>query len=152
MSVSIESIEQLKTLEGTELGHSEWLTITQDRIDLFAEATGDHQWIHVDVERAESGPFGGTIAHGFLTLSLMPTLVPQVITFPGFPMSLNYGCDRVRFPSPVRSGSQLRARVAVERVEEVAGGVQLALAVTFEIAGQEKPACVVVALSRHFVK
>jgi acyl dehydratase len=127
---------------GSHLGWSDWVTITQGMVDTFADATGDHQWIHVDVERAKAGPFGGPIAHGYLTLSLGPMLLPQVYTVTGAVMGVNYGANRVRFPSPVPVGSRLRVGAKLLAVEEVAGGVQTTIEATFECEGAAKPSCV----------
>ncbi|WP_439943970.1 MaoC family dehydratase [Streptomyces sp. BBFR115] len=133
---------------GTRLGTSEWIRVDQSRIDLFAEATGDHQWIHVDAERAASGPFGGTIAHGFLTLSLIPVLVKEVYRTEGVAMAVNYGLNKVRFMNPVRVGSRVRASVDVVAADEVRGGHQVVLKVTVEIEGADKPACVAETVTR----
>lgn len=134
---------------GKPLGASDWLEIRQDRIDRFADATGDHQWIHVDPERAKSGPFGKTIAHGYLTLSLVNFFLPQLIEVRGISMGVNYGCDRVRFPAPVPVGSKVRGVGQLVAVEEVKGGaVQATVRVTVEIEGSERPACVVDTISR----
>jgi acyl dehydratase len=144
-------VDGLKALVGQHLGYSQWVEITQEQVNLFADATGDHQWIHVDTERAAAGPFGGTIAHGFLTLSLIPRLMPQIIETQGFSMGINYGCDRVRFPSPVPVGSKVRAGAVLDTVDDVAGGVQLSYTVTFEVQGQEKPACVAKTIVRQIL-
>jgi acyl dehydratase len=144
-------VDGLKALVGQHLGYSQWVEITQEQVNLFADATGDHQWIHVDTERAAAGPFGGTIAHGFLTLSLIPRLMPQIIETQGFSMGINYGCDRVRFPSPVPVGSKVRAGAVLDTVDDVAGGVQLSYTVTFEVQGQEKPACVAKSIVRQIL-
>jgi len=140
----------LRELVGAHVGFSDWLEVTQNRVDQFADATGDHQWIHVDPQRAAEGPFGATIAHGYLTLSLLPVFIPQILDIRGFPMSINYGCDKVRFPAPVRVGRRLRAGAQVEAVEDVPGGVQLRMTVTFEIEDEPKPACVAEVLTRHY--
>jgi acyl dehydratase len=145
------SPQELAAAAGTEIGASDWLTVEQDRIDRFADATGDHQWIHVDPQRAAAGPFGSTIAHGFLTLSLIPHLVWQVYKVEGVRMSVNYGLDRVRFITPVKVGSKVRAAVAVDGVTEVAGGYQLAATVRIELEGSEKPAAVANTLTRFVV-
>ena len=137
------------TLAGTHLGFSEWLDIDQARVDLFAQATGDHQWIHVDQERAAGGPFGGTIAHGYLTLSLLPWFLRQLLVVDGVKFAVNYGCNKVRFISPVRVGSRLRGGVTVASVEQIGDAHQVVLVVTIEIAGQEKPACVAEAVTRY---
>src|SRR5215212_4940197 len=133
-------LPDLRAAKGTRLGVSDWSTVDQSQIDLFAEATHDHQWIHVDPARAADGPFGTTIAHGFLTLSLLPELVQQVYAVEGVAMGVNYGVDRLRFTAPVRVGSRVRAVVELEDVVDVAGGVQLTLGVTVELEGSERPA------------
>jgi acyl dehydratase len=142
MATVINGIDGLKASVGNHLGYSNYMTITQERVNQFAEATGDHQWIHVDVERAKAGPFGGPIAHGYLTLSLGPMLLPQVYTVTGAVMGVNYGTNRVRFPSPVPVGSRLRVGAKLLAVEEVAGGVQTTIEATFECEGAAKPSCV----------
>jgi len=144
------STDELTAAVGEELGVSDWLEIDQKRIDLFADATGDHQWIHVDPERAKDGPFGTTIAHGYLTLSLLPALVPQVMRVEGMQMGVNYGVNKVRFPATVPVGSRVRARVELADVAEAGGGVQVAAKVTVEREGGEKPVCVAETLSRYF--
>ena len=151
MARTINGIDELKALVGEELGTSDWLEITQDRVNTFADATGDHQWIHVDPERAKDGPFGGTIAHGYLTMSLGPVLLPQVVTVTGFSMALNYGLDKLRFPSPVPVGSKLRLSAKLLAVDDVTGGVQTTYELTFQVDGSEKPACVAQALYRWLV-
>lgn len=134
---------------GKPLGASDWLEITQDRIQRFADATGDHQWIHVDPERAKSGPFGKTIAHGYLTLSLVNFFLPQIVEVRGVSMGVNYGCDKVRFPAPVPVGSRIRGVGQLVAAEEVKGGaVQATVRVTVEVEGSERPACVVDTISR----
>ncbi|HEY3872896.1 MAG TPA: MaoC family dehydratase [Actinocrinis sp.] len=145
------SPQELAAAAGTEIGASDWITVEQDRIDQFADATGDHQWIHVDPERAAAGPFGSTIAHGFLTLSLIPHLAWQVYKVEGVRMSVNYGLDRLRFITPVKVGSKVRAVVAVDSVTEVTGGYQLAATVRIELQGSEKPAAVANVLTRFVV-
>ncbi|MFF3555414.1 MaoC family dehydratase [Streptomyces tsukubensis] len=145
------SAAELHAGVGEPLGRSDWLEIDQKRIDLFAEATGDHQWIHVDPARAADGPFGTTIAHGYLTLSLLPLLVPQVLRVTSMKMGLNYGTDKVRFPAPVPVGSRLRAAVTLTRVEAAGdGGVQVTALVTVEREGGEKPVCVAESVSRYY--
>jgi acyl dehydratase len=136
------TFDELAGAAGEDLGTSEWVEITQERVDRFADATGDHQWIHVDVERAAQGPFGGTIAHGYLTLSLVPWLGSQVfgIETPG--AKLNYGVNKVRFPSPLRVGKRIRVHVAMGEVTEIPAGRQVTLRHTIEIEGEDKPACV----------
>ncbi|MGW4770813.1 MaoC family dehydratase [Nocardia sp. NPDC004278] len=140
-------IGELEQAVGTHLGYSEWHTVTQEQIDLFAAATGDHQWIHVDPERAAQGPFGTTIAHGYLTLSLLPLLVSQVYRVDGLKMGINYGCNKVRFPSPVPSGSRVRAGVELAEIKPTNAGVQVTARVTIEREGGDKPACIAEALS-----
>ena len=144
------SPQELMGKEGTHLGHSEWLTIEQERIDQIAEATGDHQWIHVDPERAAQGPFGKTIAHGYLTLSLANLFLPELMTVENVSMGVNYGCDKVRFPAPVPVGSRVRGAGEIIRAEEVKGGVQVVVRVTLEVEGGDRPACVIDPLSRYF--
>ncbi|MEU8523496.1 MaoC family dehydratase [Streptomyces sp. NBC_01216] len=144
------SAEELSAGVGEQLGHSDWLEIDQKRIDLFADATGDHQWIHVDPERAATGPFGRTIAHGYLTLSLLPALVPQIMRVEGMRMGINYGTDKVRFPSPVPVGSRLRASAVLTEVTEAGGGVQVTATVTVEREGGDKPVCVAESVSRYY--
>ncbi|MFH8345661.1 MaoC family dehydratase [Streptomyces sp. NPDC018045] len=145
------SLDELRAAVGEDLGTSDWLEIDQKQIDLFADATGDHQWIHVDPERAASGPFGTTIAHGYLTLALLPALVPQLLRVDNVTMGINYGVDKVRFPAPVPVGSRLRATARIAGVTEVSGGVQLATTVTVEREGGEKPVCVAETLSRFYL-
>ncbi|MFF2197502.1 acyl dehydratase [Streptomyces sp. 3211.6] len=144
------SAEELHAAIGEPLGPSGWLEVDQKRIDLFADATGDHQWIHVDPERAAAGPFGSTIAHGYLTLSLLPSLVPQVMRVEGMRMGINYGLGKVRFPATVPVGSRLRATAVITEVTEAGGGVQVAATVTVEREGGEKPVCVAESLSRYY--
>lgn len=134
---------------GTELGVSDWMRIDQDRIDLFAEATGDHQWIHVDVDKAAQGPYGQTIAHGFLTLSLLVPLANEATTVGGVRMGVNYGLNKVRFITPVPSGGRIRARVVLDSVTEISGGVQAVRTVTIELEGADKPACVAESVVRY---
>ncbi|WOC12665.1 MaoC family dehydratase [Gordonia sp. MP11Mi] len=133
---------ELEAAVGTHLGYSDWLQIDQERIDRFAEATGDHQWIHVDPERAAAGPFGSTIAHGYLTLSLIPMLSGQVYSVEGTTMGVNYGSNKVRFPSPVPVGSRVRAGVEVVSVTATGAGLQVVNRVTVEREGSDKPSCV----------
>ena len=142
---------EIKGTEGKHLGYSDWVEIKQDRINMFADATGDHQWIHVDPERAKDGPFGVCIAHGYLTLSLVNMFLPQIVEVRGIRMGVNYGCDRVRFPSPVKVDSKVRGGGEVVKVEEVkGGGVQVTVRITVEIEGGERPACVVDTISRFY--
>ncbi len=142
---------QLEKAVGQHLGHSDWLEITQERIDQFAEATGDHQWIHVDPERAKAGPFGSTIAHGYLTQSLVNLFLPQILEVRGISMGVNYGADRVRFPAPVPVGSRVRGAAEVLEVERTKdGAVQAKVRVTVEIEGSERPGCVIDTISRYY--
>jgi acyl dehydratase len=136
------SLDEVAGAAHTEIGASEWLEIDQDRVNLFADATDDHQWIHIDIEKANAGPFGGPIAHGYLTLSLLPYLGSQVMTFETPGARLNYGLNKVRFPHPVRVGSRVRAHVSIGEVTELPTGRQVLLGYTIEIEGQAKPACV----------
>jgi acyl dehydratase len=149
--MAFASIDELRAAVGTEIGTSDWLEIDQTRIDRFADATDDHQWIHVDTERAAAGPFGTTIAHGFLTLSMLPTLTAGLGTVDGVRMGVNYGVNRVRFPAPVPVGSRIRARVELLSVDDVAGGVQLTTRVTVERDGGDKPVCVAESVSRLYL-
>ncbi|RDI49904.1 MaoC family dehydratase [Nocardia mexicana] len=142
-------LEELKAAVGTEIGVSDWLRVDQDRIDTFAEATGDHQWIHVDPDRAAAGPYGRTIAHGFLTLSLSVPLANQAATVGGIRMGINYGLDKVRFITPVPSGGRIRARVTLDAVRDIPGGVQAERTVTIELEGADKPACVAASIARY---
>jgi acyl dehydratase len=140
---------ELAAAVGRHLGYSDWLEITQERVDLFADATGDHQWIHVDPERARSGPFGGTIAHGYLTMSLVNLFLPQILEVRGISMGVNYGADKLRFPAPVHVGARVRGGGELLKVEEVKGGaVQATVRVTVEIEGGDRPGCVVETISR----
>jgi acyl dehydratase len=150
MTTTIEGIGGLKEKVGEHLGYSEWHQVTQEQVNLFADATGDHQWIHVDVERAKAGPFGAPIAHGYLTLALVPTLLPEIVEVSDVSMTVNYGLNKLRFPAPVPVGSKVRAGAALATVEDVAGGVQVALDVTFEIEGATKPVCVAEVLFRYY--
>jgi acyl dehydratase len=150
MVTQVDSIEAFKGLIGTHLGYSEYKTVTQEEVNLFAEATGDHQWIHVDPERAKAGPFGGPIAHGYLTLSLIPVLMGQVVRTNGVRMGVNYGTNKVRFPAPVPVGSEIRLGAAVADVEDVAGGIQVALDVTIEVKDAPKPSCVAQVVFRYY--
>ena len=151
MPVVFETPRALFGREGDELGHTEWLLLTQERVNQFAEATLDHQWIHVDPERAKTGPFGGTIAHGYLTLALVSHFLPRLVEVRGIRMGVNYGCDRVRFPAPVRVGARIRAAGQIVKVEETKdGAVQSTVRVTIEIEGSERPGCVVDTISRWY--
>ena len=136
---------------GEDLGETDWLEIDQDRINLFAEATGDHQWIHVDVEKAKQGPFGGPIAHGYLTASLANFFLPQLVDVQGTSMGVNYGCDKIRFPSPVPVGSKVRGTGELTSVEETKdGGIQAKITIKIEVQGQDRPACVIETISRFY--
>ena len=145
------SPQELADAVGTEIGASDWLVVRQDRIDQFADATGDHQWIHVDEERSKNGPFGSTIAHGYLTLSLLPALLSEVYRVDGVRMGINYGLNKVRFINPVRVGSAVRAVMTVTAADEVPGGLQVAATVVVEIQGAEKPAAVAEVLTRFYL-
>ena len=150
--ITAEGIEGLQRLVGQHLGHSDWVQITQGQVDGFAGATGDHQWIHVDPERAQrESPFGGPIAHGYLTLALIPSLVPQIIEITGFRMGVNYGTEKVRFPSPVPVGARVRAAATLESATPFEGGVQMNLGVTMEIEGGTKPAMVATVVYRRYL-
>ncbi|MFD0437669.1 MaoC family dehydratase [Streptomyces chartreusis] len=150
MTITVNGLEELKKLSGTDLGTSEWIEITQSRIDTFADATDDHQWIHVDPQRATEGPFGAPIAHGYLTLSLFIPLFTELLDGQGVATKVNYGLNKVRFPSPVKVGSRIRLVARLAEVEEVAGGVQVAVDGTIEIEGAQKPAAVLQSLSRFY--
>ena len=150
MTTVFEDPAALLGSAGTQLGSTDWLQIDQQRIDLFAEATGDHQWIHVDPERAAQGPFGKTIAHGYLTLSLANLFLPQLLQVDKVSMGVNYGCDKVRFPAPVPVGSRVRGSGEILSAEEVKGGVQVVVRVTIEVEGSERPGCVIDTISRFF--
>jgi acyl dehydratase len=151
MATTVNGIDELKAKQGEHLGYSDYVEITQEQVNLFADATGDHQWIHVDPERAKAGPFGGPIAHGYLTLSLAPALLPQILVVGGISMGVNYGCGKVRFPSPVPVGSKVRAGAELVSVEDVAGGAQVTMQVTFEVEGAPKPSCVAEVIYRYYV-
>jgi acyl dehydratase len=152
MPITLNGVDELKAKTGELLGHSDWVEITQEQVNVFADATHDHQWIHVDVERAKKeSPFGGPIAHGYLTLSLAPMLLNKVVLVTGFRLGVNYGANKVRFPSPVPVGAKLRAAVTLQSVEDVSGGVQLTILMNLEVEGSEKPACVAEVLYRYFL-
>jgi acyl dehydratase len=148
MSQEFRSAQELAAAVGKSLGASDWLTVEQSRIDQFADATDDHQWIHVDTARAAQGPFASTIAHGYLTLSLVNALVPQLLRVPNAALAQNRGCNKVRFPAPVPSGARIRAVGELAAVHEVIGGVDVVLRVTIEIEGHTKPACLAETVSR----
>jgi len=146
----VETPAGLLGREGTSLEPSEWLTIDQARVDQFADATGDHQWIHVDPVRAADGPFGGTIAHGYLTMSLVNIFLPQMLDIRGFSMGVNVGADRLRFLNPVRVGQRVRGSGEIVAVEEIKGAIQSTVRITVEIEGETKPACVIDTISRYY--
>lgn len=146
-----ESLDDLRLAAGTELGTSQWHTITQQQIDAFADATGDHQWIHIDAERAAAGPFGTTIAHGFLSLSLTPMLLHEIYEVRGVRIAINYGANRVRFPAPLPSGSEVRARARMETADDVPGGIQVITHVEIELRDGDKPCCVADLVSRFLI-
>ncbi len=150
MAVIFESPQDLKDAVGKHLGYSEWLTMEQDRVNQFADATDDHQWIHVDAERAKAGPFGATIAHGYLTLSLVSSFLSQIVEVRGFEFAVNYGTNMVRCPAPVKVGSRIRGGAEVISVEESKGGVQSIVRITVEIEGEERPACIAETVSLYF--
>jgi acyl dehydratase len=150
MATTIDGISGLSAAVGDHLGYSEWREISQEQVGLFADATGDHQWIHVDVERATAGPFGAPIAHGFLTLSLAPVLLGEILTVTGISMGVNYGLNKVRFPAPVPVGSKLRAGAVLTSVDEIAGGAQVTLTATWEVDGGTKPVCVAELVFRYY--
>ena len=151
MATKIDGIDGLKAKIGDHLGYSEYVEITQEQVNLFADATGDHQWIHVDVERAKAGPFGGPIAHGYLTLSLGPALLPQIMEVSGVAMGVNYGANKIRFPSPVPVGAKVRLGARLLAVEDVTGGAQGTVEMTFEVEGAPKPSCVAEVIFRYYV-
>jgi acyl dehydratase len=149
MTTVFESLDDIRAAVGTTLGTSAWFDVTQEQVNLFAEATGDHQWIHVDVERAvKESPFGGPIAHGYLTLSLTNLVLPQVLEVRGVSLGVNYGTGKVRFPAPVPVGRRVRGTAELTACDEVTGGVQTTIVITMEVEGGAKPACVVESLSR----
>ena len=144
-------LAELQALVGQEIGYSDWLVVDQERIDLFARATGDHQWIHTDPERAAAGPFGATVAHGFLTLSLLPVLFETGFAIDDVRMGVNYGLNRVRFPTPVHAGSRVRGRFTLRAYEPLPGSAQLTVESVVELEGSDKPACVAESVSRRYV-
>jgi acyl dehydratase len=147
----IASLAELKELTGQEVAVSNWVDISQERVNMFADATGDHQWIHLDVERCkEESPYGGTIAHGFLTLSLLPMLMADAMHVSGVRMGVNYGLNKVRFPAPVPVGSRLRGRITLASVEDIADGMQLVWRVAVEREGAEKPVCIAESITRLY--
>ena len=149
---TVDGIEGVRALVGQHLGTSEWLEITQERVDQFADATGDHQWIHVDPERAaKESPFGGPIAHGYLTLSLLPMLASQIIQITGFRLTVNYGTEKVRFPAPVPVGSRVRGSAVLDAAEPIEGGLHILITLTVEIEGGSKPAMVATSVTRRYL-
>ena len=148
--LTLTGIDQVKGHVGQEIGVSGWHLVTQETIDAFADVTGDHQFIHVDPERAKETPFGGTIAHGYYTLSLAPKLSDEIMSFEGFAFGVNYGLNRVRFPAPLPVGQKVRMRATLASVDEIPGGVQATLNLTFEVEGGEKPVCVAESIARLF--
>ena len=150
-TISVDGLDELRKLSGSDLGTSSWIEITQERVNTFADATGDHQWIHVDVEKAAAGPFGAPIAHGYLTLSLFVPLFTELLDVQGVTTKVNYGLNKVRFPSPVPVGSRIRLTARLASVEDVAGGVQITVDGTIEIEGGAKPAAVLQSVSRFYV-
>jgi len=147
---TFQTIAELEDLLGQEIGVSDWITVTQERIQLFADATNDHQWIHLDAERAKAGPFGTTIAHGFLTLSLLPEMAASAFAVSETRMGVNYGLNKVRFPAPVPSGSRLRGRFKLVGYEPLEGGAQITVQVTMEREGSEKPVCIAESIGRRY--
>ena len=151
MTTTVHGLDGVRSLAGKDLGASSWLLVGQERVNTFADATGDHQWIHVDTDKAATGPFGGTIAHGYLTVSLVIPLFVELLDIQGVGMGVNYGLDKLRFPSPVRVGSRIRLHATVVSVEDVPGdGVQVSLDFTVEVEGSDKPACIARALYRYY--
>ncbi|WP_420475125.1 MaoC family dehydratase [Noviherbaspirillum sp. ST9] len=147
----IASVAELRELVGQEIAVTEWFTVNQERVNQFADATGDHQWIHLDVERSKKeSPYGTTIAHGFLTLSLLPMIMQSAVSMPEAKLSVNYGLNKVRFPAPVPVGSKVRGRLALKDVEDIEGGVQVTWLVTLEREGGDKPVCVAESIARRY--
>ena len=149
--ITVNGVQGLKELVGQHIGYSDWHEVTQEQVNLFADATGDHQWIHVDPERAAQSPLGGTIAHGLLTLALAPAMTSSLLSFEGFAFALNYGYNRVRFPAPLPVGSRVRMRATLATVDDIPGGAQITIVQTFECEGMEKPVCVAESLARVYV-
>ena len=150
MTTTVDGLEAFHDLVGQQVGYSAWQTITQERVNLFADATDDHQWIHVDPERAKEGPFGGPIAHGYLTLSLAPVLLNKILRVDNMKFGVNYGANKVRFPTPVPVGSEVRMGVTIANAEDVEGGVQVTYDMVFEVRDTPKPACVAQVVFRYF--
>ena len=144
------SIAQIEAAVGEQLGSTDWVEVTQDAVDLFADVTGDHQWIHVDVERAKDTPFGGTIAHGYYTLSLAPMFMEQVMSLEGFAFAVNYGLNKVRFPAPLPVGAKVRMHAKLTGLDEIPGGAQMTVTVSFEVEGGDKPVCVAETIARVY--
>jgi acyl dehydratase len=147
---AFDSVDAVLAAVGRDLGATPWIAITQQRIDTFAEATGDHQWIHVDPERAKQGPFGACVAHGYLTLALANLFLPQLVRYERLKMGVNYGCDKVRFPAPVKAGARVRGRGQVLAAERVGDGVQVVVRIALDIEGSDRPGCVADTVSRLF--
>jgi acyl dehydratase len=150
VTTTIDGIPALKDHVGRHLGYSDWVTVTQDQVNQFADATGDHQWIHIDPERAAKGPFGGPIAHGYLTLSLAPMLLEQVMRVGGISMGVNYGLNKLRFPAPVPVGSKVRLGATLADAEEIPGGAQVTIDMVIEVEGAPKPSCVAQGVFRYY--
>jgi len=150
VTLIVNGLDELKAKVGEHLGHSDWLQVTQDRVNTFADATDDHQWIHVDVERAKSGPFRGPIAHGYLTLSLLIPLWSRLVELRGIGMAVNYGLNKVRFPAPVPVGSKIRLGATLYDVKDVPGGVEAVIDAVIECDGSDKPVCVAQAIHRYY--
>ena len=151
MPLTFDSVASVTAAVGADLGHTEWTTMTQQRIDRFADATDDHQWIHVDAVRAAQGPFGACVAHGYLTLGLANKFLPELVRYEHLKMGVNYGCEKVRFPAPVKAGARIRGRGEVVAAEPVKGdGVQVTVRISVEIEGSDKPGCVVDTISRLY--
>ncbi len=151
MTTTVQGIQGMKELVGSELGTSASFLVTQEAVNLFADATGDHQWIHVDVEKAKAGPFGGPIAHGYLTLSLLPALLPSIFCVDGVSMGVNYGLNKLRFPSPVPVGSEVTCTATLLSVDDIAGGAQVTLNTVVSVVGAPKPSCVAEVVFRYYV-
>ncbi len=150
MATVVNGLDELKTKVGEHLGWSDWVDVTQPQVQMFADATGDHQWIHLDVERAKAGPFGGPIAHGYLTLSLAPALMAEVLQLKGTSMGVNYGCNKVRFMSPVPVGARVHMGAKLLTVDDIPGGAQYVVELTFECEGAAKPSCVAECIYRAY--
>ncbi|HQW19427.1 MAG TPA: MaoC family dehydratase [Rhodocyclaceae bacterium] len=150
MTTVFSSAQEVLEAVGKDLGATEWVELTQERVNKFADATDDHQWIHVDPERAKTGPFGACVAHGYLTLSLANLFLPQLVEIRNMRMGVNYGCEKVRFPAPVKVGKRIRGRGEVVNVEKAGEGVQATIRITIDIEGEAKPGCVVDTISRYY--